>query len=57
MSVKYAPKEYLLKLELKRYALNTCKTYKYLFEKFINKKDPIVTSIIRRAGEKARIKK
>ncbi|MBQ4820267.1 tyrosine-type recombinase/integrase [Aquimarina sp. MMG016] len=33
---KYVPEEYLLKLELKRYALNTCKIYISLFEKFIN---------------------
>ncbi len=33
---KYAPEAYLLKLELKRYALNTCKLYISLFEKFIN---------------------
>lgn len=35
-SYKYAPEEYLLKLELKRYALNTCKVYISQFEKFIN---------------------
>jgi len=33
---KYVPEVYLSKLELKRYALNTCKTYINLFEKFIN---------------------
>lgn len=33
---KYAPEAYLQKLELKRYALNTCKIYISLFEKFIN---------------------
>jgi len=35
-SYKYVPEEFLVKLELKRYALNTCKTYIGLFEKFIN---------------------
>ena len=35
-SYKYVPEEYLRKLELKRYALNTCKTYIMHFEKFIN---------------------
>ena len=35
-SYKYVPEEYLIKLELKRYALNTCKIYISLFEKFIN---------------------
>ncbi len=30
------PEAYLLKLEIKRYALNTCKIYISLFEKFIN---------------------
>ncbi len=35
-SFKYVPETYLSKLELKRYALNTCKTYINLFEKFIN---------------------
>jgi len=35
-SYKYVPESYLLKLELKRYALNTCKIYISLFEKFIN---------------------
>ncbi|WP_199185128.1 tyrosine-type recombinase/integrase [Aquimarina sp. I32.4] len=35
-SYKYVPEEYLLKLELKRYALNTCKVYISQFEKFIN---------------------
>ncbi|WP_299210626.1 site-specific tyrosine recombinase/integron integrase [uncultured Dokdonia sp.] len=35
-SYKYVPEEYLIKLELKRYALNTCKAYISLFEKFIN---------------------
>lgn len=29
-------KEYLKKLELKKYTLNTCKTYVFMFEKFIN---------------------
>jgi site-specific recombinase XerD len=35
-SYKYIPEAYLRKLELKRYALNTCKTYIIQFEKFIN---------------------
>ena len=35
-SYKYVPEAYLLKLELKRYARNTCKIYISLFEKFIN---------------------
>ncbi len=35
-SYKYVPEAYLVKLELKRYALNTCKTYISQFEKFIN---------------------
>ena len=35
-SYKYVPEAYLLKLELKRYALNTCNIYISLFEKFIN---------------------
>lgn len=35
-SYRYVPEAYLLKLELKRYALNTCKIYISLFEKFIN---------------------
>ncbi len=35
-SYKYVPEAYLAKLELKRYALNTCKTYIVQFEKFIN---------------------
>ncbi|WP_281991575.1 hypothetical protein [Aquimarina aggregata] len=35
-SYKYVPEEYLLKLELKRYALNTCKVYISHFGKFIN---------------------
>jgi site-specific recombinase XerD len=35
-SYKYVPEDYLRKLELKRYALNTCKTYIIHFEKFIN---------------------
>jgi len=35
-SYRYVPKEYLAKLELKRYSLNTCKTYITQFEKFIN---------------------
>ncbi|OED34890.1 recombinase [Flavobacteriaceae bacterium (ex Bugula neritina AB1)] len=35
-SYKYVPEEYLLKLELKRYALNTCKVYISQFEKFMN---------------------
>lgn len=34
--IKYVPEEYLQKLELKNYSLNTCKTYVSLFEKFIN---------------------
>ncbi len=33
---KYVPENFLTKLELKRYALNTCKTYISHFEKFIN---------------------
>ncbi len=33
---RHAPEAYLMKLELKRYALNTCKTYIAQFEKFIN---------------------
>ena len=33
---RYVPEAYLLKLELKRYAFNTCKAYISLFEKFIN---------------------
>lgn len=33
---KFVPDEYLTKLELKRYALNTCKVYISHFEKFIN---------------------
>lgn len=33
---KFVPEAYLTKLELKRYALNTCKTYILQFEKFIN---------------------
>ena len=33
---KHIPEEYLNKLELKRYAINTCKVYISLFEKFIN---------------------
>lgn len=33
---KACPEEYLLKLELKRYANNTVKTYVACFEKFIN---------------------
>ena len=32
----YVPKAYLDKLEARRYALNTCKTYIHLFELFIN---------------------
>ncbi|WP_103070838.1 tyrosine-type recombinase/integrase [Aquimarina sediminis] len=36
VSYRYVPEEYLTKLELKRYALNTCKTYISQFEKFIN---------------------
>ncbi len=46
-SYKYVPESYLTKLELKRYALNTCKTYISQFEKFINhypSKDIIVLS-------------
>ena len=35
-SYTYVPEAYLQKLELKRYALNTCKIYISLFEKFIN---------------------
>ncbi len=35
-SYRYVPEAYLAKLELKRYALNTCKTYIVQFEKFIN---------------------
>ncbi|WP_109853634.1 site-specific tyrosine recombinase/integron integrase [Aquimarina sp. AU58] len=35
-SYRYVPETYLVKLELKRYALNTCKTYISQFEKFIN---------------------
>ncbi len=35
-TLKYAPESYFLKLELKRYSLNTCKIYISLFEKFIN---------------------
>ncbi len=35
-SYNYVPEEYLKKLELKRYALNTCKTYISQFENFIN---------------------
>lgn len=34
---KACPEAYLLKLELKRYAYNTAKTYISLFEKFINR--------------------
>ncbi len=33
---RYVPEEYLIKLELKKYALNTCKVYIAHFEKFIN---------------------
>jgi len=33
---RMVPKEYLQKLEMKKYALNTAKTYITLFEKFIN---------------------
>ncbi|MGL1888034.1 MAG: site-specific integrase [Reichenbachiella sp.] len=33
---KYCPEEYFQKLELRRYALNTARTYISLFEKFIN---------------------
>jgi len=33
---KYVPEAYLLKLELKRYAINTCRTYISQVEKFIN---------------------
>ena len=33
---RYCPEAYLLKLELKRYALATVKTYVHFFEKFIN---------------------
>ncbi len=35
-SYNYVPEAFLTKLELKRYALNTCKTYILQFEKFIN---------------------
>ncbi len=35
-SYKYVPEAFLLKLELKRYAFNTCKVYISQFEKFIN---------------------
>ncbi len=35
-SFRHAPEAYLMKLELKRYAMNTCKTYIAQFEKFIN---------------------
>ncbi|WP_299443176.1 tyrosine-type recombinase/integrase [uncultured Aquimarina sp.] len=35
-SFKYVPEAYLLKLELKRYSVSTCKTYISQFEKFIN---------------------
>ncbi|MFD2562690.1 site-specific tyrosine recombinase/integron integrase [Aquimarina rubra] len=34
---RYVPEAYLLKLELKRYAINTCKTYISQFERFINR--------------------
>ena len=34
--VRYCPESYLLKLELKRYANSTVKTYVVFFEKFIN---------------------
>ena len=33
---RHCPEEYLLKLELKRYANNTVRTYVYFFEMFIN---------------------
>jgi len=33
---RQCPKEYLLKLELKKYSINTAKTYIHLFEQFIN---------------------
>ncbi len=33
---RYTPEAYLIKLELKQYAMNTCKVYLYHFEKFIN---------------------
>ncbi|TYP69980.1 tyrosine-type recombinase/integrase [Aquimarina intermedia] len=36
ISYTYVPEAYLAKLELKRYAFNTCKTYIHHFEKFIN---------------------
>ena len=40
------PENYLLKLELKQYAMNTAKTYIQLFEKFINHyKDNALTAI------------
>ena len=35
-SYRYVPEAYLLKLELKRYSLNTCKIYISHFEKFMN---------------------
>jgi len=35
-SYRCVPEEYLIKLELKRYALNTCRNYISQFEKFIN---------------------
>ena len=35
-SYRFVPEAYLTKLELKRYALNTCKVYVSHFEKFIN---------------------
>ncbi len=36
VSYKHVPEKFLEKLELKRYSLNTCKTYISQFEKFIN---------------------
>ncbi len=36
VSFKYVPEAFLSKLELKRYAPNTCRTYILQFEKFIN---------------------
>lgn len=33
---RYCPSEYLDKLEIRRYAINTVKTYVHLFEEFIN---------------------
>ena len=36
LNYRTCPESYLLKLELKQYAINTAKTYIQLFEKFIN---------------------